>query len=168
MIGSSAVVTLRPKECSCKGLNEYCFKCDGRGFVGEGTPELTEPPIVPRPEFACSMCPLRFEDLASLKTHTDVAHGMFQRLPPPESASLTGRDAKVSCLKCKGIQWALQLDRHIEFEHLLTVDQRAKGFVFCPICRTLVKAQNKRRHMLNVHPQSRRTRITECSSSPDL
>jgi hypothetical protein len=150
----------RTKECSCNGTNEHCFKCGGRGFIGEDA-ALTDGVAVLKEQFVCSMCAVRFEDTALLAKHVIDLHSTAQRqLPPPRSDPITERDVAVSCLRCGSRQWAKQLDRHLKDEHgipsfidNLSATQRGQGFVFCDLCRVPVKRKNVDKHLLKVHPR---------------
>jgi len=160
---TTSVIQQIPKECSCRGLNEHCFRCGGHGFVNEiDNPVPIDGDVSSaKPRFVCPMCATRFEDPTQTERHRTDAHSPLRRfLPEPESGPLTGRDVHVYCVKCKSLIWARLLDRHFEVAHQipnlsdqagLTPEQRDQGFVLCSLCRIPVKRKNTERHLLRVH-----------------
>lgn len=153
-------VTAGHKECTSGGLNENCYRCSGTGFTGEMvTGLIAECEESLEPQLRCSMCWMRFAESAELEKHFLDIHAMPRSfLPSPRADSIADRDVKVSCCKCRTLQWARQLGRHLMEAHAipvfsedLSVELRSQGFVRCELCQATVKRRNVQRHSLKAH-----------------
>lgn len=98
--------------CSCGGLNENCYRCQGRGYHTEPTSALSRPLVNSgrRRSVQRVRCPDCGQNVRRLAKHRRTAHGNNSTLIP-------ARDIRswIQCPYCSVL--VLHLDKHVRKKH---------------------------------------------------
>ena len=145
------------RECSCRGENASCWRCDGRGYLGESKPSLAVGETVFR--FVCALCSIGFSDESNLERHRKTAHTEPTRYGL-EMDSRPIEAGRVCCCKCRRVLWADDLQSHIDLRHVersfgakrgFLFDKQFSDFVLCPVCNVTLKRDNLGHHFNKAH-----------------